>query len=215
MGAMLIVGKWIGRVDMRFLLGVGLGLTAWSFYAMTGWTPDISQTTIIVIGVIQGIGLGFLFVPLSAVTLSTLSPGMRAEGAGLYSLSRNIGSGIGISVVNSLLTRNTQVNHAEIAQHVTSVNRMFEDPMITQFWNPVTAAGRAALDAIVTQQALIIAYIDDYKLLMIATLAVIPLLIVFKKASAGIEQDHTIAPGRRTGSTRIRRGCGRSTGLSI
>jgi DHA2 family multidrug resistance protein len=193
MAAMMVVGKLIGRVDTRFLLGIGLGLTAWSFYVMTGWTPDISQMTIIVIGVIQGIGLGFLFVPLSVVTLSTLSPELRAEGAGLYSLSRNIGSSVGISVVNSLLTTNTQVNHAAIAQHVTSVNRVFEDPMIAQFWNPLTAAGRAALDAVVTRQAQIIAYIDDYKLLMIATLAVIPLLIVFKKASGASGPDHTIA----------------------
>jgi len=87
--------------------------------------------------------------------------------------------------VNALLTRNTQVNHADIAQHVTAVNRAFESPAITQFWDPVTAAGRAALDAVITQQAQIIAYIDDYKLLMIATLAVIPLLIVFKKTSGG------------------------------
>src|SRR5689334_7876449 len=92
MGAMMVVGRLIGRVDTRLLLAVGLGLTAWSFYAMTGWTPDVSQTTIVVIGVIQGIGLGFLFVPLSTVTLSTLSPERRAEGAGLYNLSRNIGS---------------------------------------------------------------------------------------------------------------------------
>jgi DHA2 family multidrug resistance protein len=192
MGAMLVVGRLIGRLDTRLLLGTGLGLTAWSFYAMTGWTPDISQTTIIVVGVIQGIGLGFIFVPLSVVTLSTLPATARAEGAGLYSLSRNIGSSVGISVVNSLLTRNTQVNHADIAQHVTAVNRMFEAPMIGQFWNPLTAAGRAALDAVVTQQAQIIAYIDDYKLLMIATLAVLPLLIVFKKPSGGSGPDHTI-----------------------
>ncbi len=192
MGAMLIVGRLTGRLDTRLLLGTGLGLTAWSFYAMTGWTPDISQTTIIVVGVIQGIGLGFIFVPLSVVTLSTLPATARAEGAGLYSLSRNIGSSVGISVVNSLLTRNTQVNHADIAQHVTAVNRMFEAPMIRQFWNPLTAAGRAALDAVVTQQAQIIAYIDDYKLLMIATLAVLPLLIVFKKPSGGGGPDHTI-----------------------
>jgi MFS transporter, DHA2 family, multidrug resistance protein len=139
MGAMMIVGKLIGRVDTRFLLGTGLVLTAWSFYAMTGWTPDVSQMTIIVVGVIQGIGLGFIFVPLSVVTLSTLSSELRAEGAGLYSLSRNIGSSIGISVVNSLLTRNTQVNHAAIAQHVTAVNRIFADPIIAQFWNPSTA----------------------------------------------------------------------------
>src|SRR5271155_904588 len=146
MAAMLLVGKLIGRVDTRLLLGAGLGLTAWSFYAMTGWRPDVSQMTIIVIGVIQGIGLGFLFVPLSAATLSTLTSDLRAEGAGIYSLSRNIGSSVGISVVNALLTTNTQVNHADIARHVTSVNRAFEDPTIAQFWNPLTAAGRAALD---------------------------------------------------------------------
>jgi DHA2 family multidrug resistance protein len=193
MGVMLIVGKLIGRVDTRYLLGIGLGLTAWSFYAMTGWTPDISQMTIIVVGVVQGIGLGFIFVPLSVVTLSTLSPEQRAEGAGLYSLSRNIGSSVGISVVSSLLTTNTQVNHADIAQHVTAFNRMFENPMIIRFWNPVTAVGRAALDAVVTQQAQIIAYINDYKLLMIATIAVLPLLIVFKKTSSEPDAGRTIA----------------------
>ena len=185
MGAMLVVGRLIGHVDTRLLLGLGLGLTAWSFYAMTGWTPDISQMTIVIIGVIQGIGLGFLFVPLTVVTLSTLSSELRAEGAGLYSLSRNIGSSVGISVVNALLTRNTQVNHADIVQHVTPVNRMFDNPTIAQFWNPLAAGGRAALDALITQQAQIIAYIDDYKLLMIATIAVLPLLVVFRKASSG------------------------------
>jgi len=193
MGAMLVVGRLTGRLDTRILLGTGLGLTAWSFYAMTGWTPDISQTTIIVVGVIQGIGLGFLFVPLSAASLSTLSPEVRAEGAGLYSLSRNIGSSVGISVVNSLLTRNTQVNHADIAQHMTAVNRMFEAPAISRFWSPLTPGGRAELDAVVTQQAQIIAYVDDYKLLMIATLAVLPLLIVFKKPSGDSGADRTIA----------------------
>jgi MFS transporter, DHA2 family, multidrug resistance protein len=183
MGAMMVTGRLIGRIDTGILLGTGLGLTAWSFYAMTGWTPDVSQLTIIAVGVVQGIGLGFIFVPLSTVTLSTLSIEQRAEGAGLYSLSRNIGSSIGISVVNSLLTTNTQVNHADIAGHVTAVNRTFADPTIARFWNPLTAAGRAALDAMITQQAQIIAYIDDYKLLMIATLLVIPLLIAFKRTS--------------------------------
>jgi DHA2 family multidrug resistance protein len=183
MGAMMVTGRLIGRIDTGILLGTGLGLTAWSFYAMTGWTPDVSQLTIIAVGVVQGIGLGFIFVPLSTVTLSTLSIEQRAEGAGLYSLSRNIGSSIGISVVNSLLTTNTQVNHADIAEHVTAVNRTFADPTIARFWNPLTAAGRAALDAMITQQAQIIAYIDDYKLLMIATLLVIPLLIAFKRTS--------------------------------
>ncbi len=146
MGAMLIVGQLVGWVDTRLLLAVGFGLTAWSFYEMTGWTPDVSQTTIIVNGVVQGAGLGFLFVPLSTVTLGTLPQEQRTEGAGLYNLSRNIGSSVGISVVTSLLTENTQANHADIVAHVTGVNRMFESPTIAQFWNPFTDAGRAALD---------------------------------------------------------------------
>jgi MFS transporter, DHA2 family, multidrug resistance protein len=99
---------------------------------MTGWTPDVSQTTIIANGMIQGAGLGFLFVPLSTVTLGTLPPEQRTEGAGLYNLSRNIGSSVGISVVTSLLTQNTQANHADIVQHVTAVNRVFEIPAIVQ-----------------------------------------------------------------------------------
>ena len=181
----MIVGRLVGNVDTRLLLAVGLGLTAWSFYDMTGWTPDVSQMTIMSNGVVQGAGLGFLFVPLSAVTLGTLPPQQRTEGAGLYNLSRNIGSSVGISVVTSLLTQNTQANHAEIVQHVTAVNRTFENPAIAQFWNPATDGGRAALDAMITTQAQIIAYIDDFKLLMIATLVAIPLLLVFKRASGG------------------------------
>jgi MFS transporter, DHA2 family, multidrug resistance protein len=192
MAAMLVVGRLIGRVDTRLLLGFGISLSAWAFYAMTGWTPDVSQWTIVWVGVVQGIGLGFLFVPLSAATLATLSPALRTEGAGLYSLSRNIGSSVGISMVNALLTRNTQINHADIVEHVTAVNRALENPMIMRFWNPLDAAGRAALDAMITQQAQIISYIDDYKLLMIAMLSVFPLLIVFKKTSHS-DANHTFA----------------------
>jgi DHA2 family multidrug resistance protein len=119
-----------------------------------------------------------------------LSNERRAEGAGLYSLSRNIGSSVGISVVNSLLTRNTQVNHADIVRHVTAVNPVFAGPAVARFWDPFTAGGRAALDAMITQQAQIIAYIDDYKLLMIATLLVVPLLIVFRRMSNSGDNDH-------------------------
>jgi DHA2 family multidrug resistance protein len=193
MGALLIVGRLVGRVDTRALLAIGLGLTAWSFYAMTGWTPDVSRATIIAVGVVQGIGLGFLFVPLSVATLATLPPELRAEGAGFSTLVRNIGSSVGISVVNALLTRNTQVNHADIAKSVTAVNRVFEEPMIMRFWNPATATGRAALDAVVTRQAQIIGYIDDYKLLMIATLAVMPLLLFFRRPPTEAGASHAMA----------------------
>jgi len=192
MVAMLAVGRLVGRVDTRLLLGIGLGASAYSFYLMTGWTTDISEQTIIWVGVIQGIGLGFLFVPLSATTLATLPPQHRTEGAGLYNLSRTVGSSVGISIVNALLTTNTQVNHATIAKNVTAVNPALQDPAIAQYWSPFTAAGRAALDAVINQQAMLIAYLNNYKLLMIATLAVLPLLIVFTRPSAGEGRGRTV-----------------------
>jgi DHA2 family multidrug resistance protein len=192
MAAMMVVGRLVGRIDTRLLLTIGLGCTAWAFYTMTRWTPDVSQMTIVVVGAIQGIGLGFLFVPLSVVTLSTLSPEQRTEGTGVYTFARNVGSSIGISIVGSLLTQGTQINHADIGRYVTATNRAYENPIVMQFWNPATAAGRAAVDAVVTHQAQIIAYMDDYKFLMIATLAVFPLLMVFRKPSAGSVPVHVV-----------------------
>jgi DHA2 family multidrug resistance protein len=190
---MFLVGRLIGRVDTRVLLVIGLGLTAWAMWMMTGWTPDVSQSTIVTTGFVQGAGLGFLFVPLTTVTFSTLPADKRGEGTGLYNLSRNIGSSVGISIVSALLTENVQANHAEIGAHVTPYNRVFDVPAIAHSWNPWTAAGRAALDSQVTQQATIIAYIDDFKLMMILSLAAIPLVLLLKGAPRGrAPSDHAV-----------------------
>jgi MFS transporter, DHA2 family, multidrug resistance protein len=193
MAAMMVVGKLIGRADTRLLLGVGLGLSAWSFYLMTGWTPDVSSWSVIWVGIIQGVGLGFLFTPLSVVSLSTLPPSVRPEGAGFYNLARNVGSSIGIAIVGALLARTTQANHADITQYVTAANRHFANPAVARALSPFTASGRAALDALITQQAQVIAYMDDYKFLMIATLAVIPLLVVFQGRIGVPSGEHTVA----------------------
>ena len=179
--AMMVVGRLVGRVDTRVLLAIGLGLCAWAMWDMSGWTPNASEWTVAINGVIQGAGMGFLFVPLSVTTLATLTPERRTEGAGFYNLSRNIGQSMGVSVVSALLVSNTQANHAYIGQYVTAVNRQFENPTIAQLWSPFTAAGRAALDSTITLQAQIIAYIDDFKLLMILTLLALPLIFFFRK----------------------------------
>ena len=181
--ATLIVGRFVGKVDTRLLLAAGLGLSAWAFYVMTGWTPDVSEQDIVIAGLVQGAGFGVLFVPMSAVTLSTLTPADRADGASIFSLARSLGSSVGISAFTALLTTNTEINHADISANVTAVNRAFEAPAVTLFLSPFTAAGRAALNALVTQQAQVIAYMDDYKLLLIATLALFLLLVIFKKTS--------------------------------
>jgi MFS transporter, DHA2 family, multidrug resistance protein len=179
----IIVGRFVGKVDTRWLLAIGLGLSACAFYIMTGWTPDVSEREIVIAGLVQGAGTGVLFVPMSSVTVSTLAPEDRADGASIFSLSRSLGSSAGISIFSALLTTLTTVNHADISANVTAVNRGFEDPTVQQFLSPLSDAGRAALDGLVTQQAQIVAYLDDYKLLLIATLALFALLVMFKKTS--------------------------------
>jgi DHA2 family multidrug resistance protein len=181
MVCMFIVGRLIGRIDVRVLLAIGLGLTGWAMYDMTGWTPDVSEWTIMSVGFVQGAGLGFLFVPLTTVTFSTLPPHKRGDGTGLYSLSRNIGSAVGISIVTALLTQNVQINHAEISAYVSPYNRVLEALGRLHHLSPTNLAGRATLDGMVTQQASIIAYVNDFKLMMILSLAVMPLLLLLRK----------------------------------
>lgn len=192
MVCMFVVGRLMGRVDTRLLLMAGLLLTAWAMYDMTGWTPDVSQWTIASTGFVQGAGLGFLFVPLTTVTFATLPARMRPDGTGLYNLSRNIGSSVGISVVSYLLVRNNQINHSEIASHVTATNRAFDDHVVQQVLNPLTAAGRAALDLVIQKQAAIISYSDDFKLMMILSLAAVPLVLLLRRAMAPAGDDHAI-----------------------
>src|ERR1700754_457565 len=128
MACMFLVGRLVGKVDTRWLLFIGLAITAWAMYDMTGWTPDVSQWTIISTGFIQGAGLGFLFVPLTTIAFATLPAQMRGEGTGLYNLSRNIGSSAGISVASALIVENPQSNHPSIASYITPYNHALQAP---------------------------------------------------------------------------------------
>src|SRR5262245_36779030 len=182
MVAMMIVGRLINRVDPRLLLGGGLLITAAVLWETTGFTPDVSEWTLIRTGVIQGMGLGFMFVPLSTITFATLPGALRTQGTAIYSLMRNIGSSIGISLVIFLLTRNTQIVHAELAGHVTPFNDALHQTATSHFWNMATVLGRAALNAEVTKQASVVAYANDFKLMMIVALAALPLVFLLKRA---------------------------------
>jgi DHA2 family multidrug resistance protein len=168
--AMLIVGRLVGRVDVRLLLLTGFTITALSLWQMSGYTLVLSRSDIVWPGVIQGIGLGLVFVPLSTATFATLEPAMFSQGTALYSLVRNIGSSIGISLVQTLLVRNTQVAHASL---VTQVNPAAAAAAAYDLSSP---AGLAQLNGEITRQAAMIAYVDDFKLMLALTLLVIPLL---------------------------------------
>lgn len=175
---MLLVGRLVGKVDVRLLLLTGFGITAFSLWQMSDYTLVLSQSDVVWPGLIQGIGLGLVFVPLSTATFATLEPAMFSQGTALYSLTRNIGSSIGISLVQTLLVRNTQIAHASLVQNIngTAANAALAGTAM----DLNQPAGLAMLNAEVSRQAAMIAYVDDFKLMLVLTLCVIPLLWLIK-----------------------------------
>jgi DHA2 family multidrug resistance protein len=182
--SMLMAGRLVGKVDSRLLVGIGVVLMGTSLYMMTGFAIDQPSRPVIVSGIVQGLGLGLIFVPLQSLAFETLAPRLRTTAAALLNLSRNIGGSIGISVVSTQLVRMTQVAHADLAQNITQQTIPTANPEMLQTIAPV--AGPTVLAMIngeVTRQALFIAYLDDFKLMMLVTFAVLPLLLLMRRGS--------------------------------
>src|SRR4029077_13524996 len=121
-----LCGRLAMRVDARYLVAIGLLLQCWSFWTMTGWTPDVSERALMTTIAIQGAGLGLVFTPLQVLAFATLAPSLRTEGAALSSLARNIGAAIGVSVTTSLLAHNAQALHEIIGAAVNPFNRALQ-----------------------------------------------------------------------------------------
>ena len=180
-----VVGRLTGRVDARLILLVGFSVTAYSLWRMTGYSLGMDMWPVITITVMQGFGLGLVWVPLSAASFFTLPAHLRTEGSAFSSLVRNIGGSIGIAVGENVLVRNIQINHASIAAFANPYNPMMQLPSVHRMWNMDTTAGLAAFNAEITRQAAMIAYIDVFKLLMILTIALIPLLLLLRDTRGG------------------------------
>ncbi|MEO7206899.1 MAG: MDR family MFS transporter [Steroidobacteraceae bacterium] len=187
--AMLIAGRIIGKVDLRLTLLVGFLISAFALWQMAGYSLDLSESDIIWPGVIQGFGTGLVFVPLSAATFATLSPEMRAQGTSIYSLVRNIGSSIGISLVQTMLIRNTVIVHSSLAERVTTGNPAWHNPAVTAVFGAHATAGAALLDGAVSRQAAMIAYIDDFWFMLFLTLLVTPLLLLIRPPRHAVAED--------------------------
>src|SRR5690606_24385855 len=182
MVSMMIVGRLSGRIDPRIPIVVGLSLSAISLWEMAGFTSEVESRDIVRTGLMQGFGLGFIFVPLWTLGFSTLPPRLRNEGTAMYSLSRNIGSSIGVSVVFAMLSRNSQANHAALASFATPFHPPLADAMARELVDLSTPAGIALFDAQVTHQAVTLAYLQDFRLIMWFTLAAIPLALLLRPA---------------------------------
>ena len=178
--AMMLVGRLIQRLDARLFILSGICLISLSLWQMAQFNMNVSVQTLVVTGIIQGLGLGFVFVPLSTITFATLASKFRTEATSLFSLMRNIGSSIGISIVVTLQAQNMQINHATLGEYATPLNPLLRMPTIGHYWGLHSVPTLAALDAQINRQSALIAYLNDFRFMMLVALLAAPLLLLLK-----------------------------------
>jgi DHA2 family multidrug resistance protein len=182
MVAMFMVGRLMTRVDARALITFGQILTAWTLWETSKFNLEVPVSNIVWLGVLQGFAMGFVFVPLSTIAYATLDPKYRNDATSIFSLMRNIGSSLGISVMIALAARNTQINHSELGAHINA-------------FNPVTGLAMEGLQTVtnmpdtgivsffnneITRQAMAISYLNDFYLMAFVVMASVPLLWMMK-----------------------------------
>ncbi len=181
--AMFIVGKVSTRIDLRYSILLGLSLTSFSLWEMTHFTADISSWDIVRTGLMQGMGLGCTFVPLTTITFSTLAAHFRNEGTALFSLMRSLGNSIGVSIVIANLSQRTQINRAVFADHINPLSLALQQATEAGVYDLASPEGLAMIERMVTREATILAFLQDFRLMMWITLSAIPLILLFRKAA--------------------------------
>jgi MFS transporter, DHA2 family, multidrug resistance protein len=180
--AMMIVGRLLGKIDARKLIFLGLTLATSSLWVMVYWSPESSARAIAIDSVVQGLGLGFVFVPLNTIAFATLPGEFRTDGTAIWTLIRNLGSSIGISLIIAELTNLISVFHSQLAEKISPFNDALRMPNAAGVLSTATEAGRATLDAIVTQQAAVMAYSNDFLVMTFISLSAFPLLFLIRGA---------------------------------
>ena len=176
--SMFLAARMGMRVDQRKIMAVGLLGLGWVLYTMSTWTPDVTADEMMLTMIIQGFSVGLVFNPMTVMAYTTLTPSLRGEATSMQSLARNIGSAIGISVTSFSLTRGIQTTHADIAAGITPFDRVLQgNDTVSHMLDPATRHGVALLDQMVTHQAQIIAYNNDFRLMMLTVIP--PLLLLF------------------------------------
>jgi DHA2 family multidrug resistance protein len=178
--AMILVARLGNRVDLRLIIMTGLMVTAMGMWQMTGFSLYMGMNLVITTGVLQGFGLGFVFTPLSIITFSTLPRPMLTQGTAIFSLMRNIGGSIGISIVETLLAQNTQTVHSRLVERLRLDNPLARGELRAPY-SLTDPSGVAALNAEATRQAAMVAYIDVFMLMMILVVIGLPLLLFLRR----------------------------------
>jgi DHA2 family multidrug resistance protein len=191
--SMIIVGRLIGKVDGRFLIMFGFAVLAYSTYMLTGINLEIATRNVTWPLIISGFAMGFIFVPLTTMTMGTLRNEQMGNAAGIYNLMRNTGGSIGIALMTTFLARGAQTHQAAMISHLTPYDPAFQQRLhqitaaVVARGNPATAAQQAysAIYGTVLKQSMLLSYIDNFRLLAGLCIVCIPAAMLFKKVRAG------------------------------
>jgi MFS transporter, DHA2 family, multidrug resistance protein len=180
--AMFIASRLAGKVDPRGLIFGGFLMTAGSMWLMTGWSLEMDWHWIVYTGLLQGFGMGFVFIPLNGLAFATLPMRLRTDGSALLYLFRSLGGSFGISIMTTMLARSVQTSHADLAGHVTQNSLPSVDPSTADRLGPLGEAGLRVLDMEINRQAAMIGYLNDFQLMMYLLIAMSPLIFLLRPA---------------------------------
>jgi DHA2 family multidrug resistance protein len=192
--SMVIVGRLVGKTDARLLVGCGMLLSALGSHAMTRYSLDINTFWIIWPAMLQGLGLGLIFVPLSTIAYATLERSRMAEAAGLYSLVRTMGSAIGISVITTILSRQSQVMWNELGGHVQRYNPALAEYLRPLHLAPTDPRAIALIAGQVAEQAQVAAMLDVFKLITWSFVLMLPLVFVLRRSRPATNPMASVPP---------------------
>ncbi len=171
--AMMAFGRLSNRVDPRLMICIGLCLTGFTMYQMSEWSLMIGARQFITIGIVQGVGMGLTFAPMTSLAFSTLPAALRTEGSGFYALVRNVGGAVGISIVISRLSELTQTNHAHLGAFMTPFNHLAGSTNLSTRALEILNGG-------ITRQAGMVAYVNVFRLLSVLSVAFLPILLLIR-----------------------------------
>jgi len=182
---MITAGRLADKIHYRYLIAGALIIVCIPSSYMLTWTDQVSTASVVTVNITTGYGIGLLWVCLTTATFTSLPTALRTEGAALFALIRVIGASIGVSMFVSVLARSTQINYGVLVEHVHAFNEAFDLLPEGSAWNMQSPSGVARLSRAVAHQAQMIAFLNDFKLLVATTVLGIPLALLFRKAVPG------------------------------
>lgn len=189
LGAMLVVGILSNRIDARILMSAGFLFLGVGCFMLGDLNLQISMSNIILPNLICGAALGFIFIPLTMLSFATLKNEQMGNATGLQNLLKNIGGGIGVSIVGTLISRFSQIHQASMVSHLTPYNTVFQHKLhatqgfLTMHMNHVVAVQKAnyLIYASLLKQSYLWSFIDNFRLYGLICIILIPAVFTLKK----------------------------------